>query len=210
MEPSLWRAHGWTRWLHHRDLYSIDTPSSIIVREILFFFYLPNGIFFLLKLWNFTLLFYPLFYCWGGGDSRKGVSVKFSTGCCHKLFPLCVPSVFWWQMTSLVSCDSKFTCHVSHILDVKYLFLQQGHMILLAHTVWCWFWWVYMTQNTCSMTKCECWHSQASVSFNRLKLQNHNAGRNILLYHIWRLPEYQNLTKKITNPPWPLIWPLGE
>lgn len=104
-----------------------------------------SGIFFssssfllLLKLWNFTLLVYPLFYCW--------LYVEFSTGCCPKLFPLSGPSLVWWQTTSHLGCDSKFTCHFMCLISCvkkkkKNLFGKSYSMIIFIYfcpkTAWC-------------------------------------------------------------------------
>lgn len=70
------------------------------------FLYTLGDIFwFLLKLWNFTLLPHPL------------VLLLAICGVQHRVLPQAVPlSAFpsvcsWWQVTSLVSSDSKSTCH---------------------------------------------------------------------------------------------------
>lgn len=177
MELCLWRAHSGTRWLHSKDLYSIDTPGSIIVRKILSFIYTEWHLF-LLKLWNFTLLFYPLFYCW--------LSVKFSTGCCHKLFPLCVPSVVWWQMTSLVSSDSKFTCHFMCLIS------SMWNTFLWSDTTWFFFKLLdsdavesicvsgYIKHNW-MWTFCTLLHRSPQIT------KKYNVGRNILSQWKWRV-----------------------
>lgn len=183
MELCLWRAHSRTRRLHSKDLYSIDTPGSIIVRKILLLYTL-SGIFFffLLKLWNFTLLFYPLFYCW--------LSVKFSTGCCHKLFPLCVPSVVWWQMTSFVSSDSKFTCHFMCLIssvwntflwsDITCFFPPPQLKLLGSDAVVSVYVSGYIKHNW-MWTFCTLLHRSPQIT------KKYNGGRNILSQWKWRV-----------------------
>lgn len=82
-----------THWLHREDLFPTNTPDSIFVRKYLFQWCV---LFFLLKLWNFTL-FYSLFYCW--------LPVKVSAGCCHKLLPLNAPTDVPWGRTDVLKGD---------------------------------------------------------------------------------------------------------
>lgn len=81
MEFCLWRAHRWTHWLHSRDLYYVDTPSSRIGKKDTFLYTL-SGIFFLFFFyWNCEIspcCFTPSFivgYLW---SSAQGVATSCS------------------------------------------------------------------------------------------------------------------------------------
>lgn len=108
--------------LHSKDLYSIDTPGSIIVRKIPLLYTLC-GIFFFTEIVKFHLAVLPPLLLLAICEVQ------------HRVLPqavpfVCAPSVVWWRMASLVNSDSKFTCHFMCLISSVW------NTVLSSHITW--------------------------------------------------------------------------
>lgn len=116
----LWRAHRWTHWLHSKDLYSIDTPSSIIVRKVPFYIHI-----FFTEIVKFHLAVLPRFivgYLW---SSAQGVA----TSCSLSTFQMLsddkrLPSLALTINLHVISCVSFPRCNTFFCGVVLHAFFQ--------------------------------------------------------------------------------------
>lgn len=165
MELCLWRAHSWTLltpqqifiiyW--HTWLHNCKKDTSFIYTEWNLFY------------WNCEIspcCFTPSFivgYLW---SSAQGVAISCS---------LCVFQAFvWWQMTSLVSSDSKFTCHFMCLISSVWNAFLSHYIIIFQHKL-------FDSDAVVSV----CVSIQLSPAAFSLNYKHYNVGRNILSKWKW-------------------------